>query len=109
MKWETDKEFIVYKEEDEFDDDEYSEDEYKDDSGSDDYNDYEKEGIMVCYQEEGEMLEYVSWRTMQVEIEDKPKCISENKYEEESTKLEPTQIEERKIKDSQKKKEKQIK
>ena len=42
---------------------------------------------MVCYLEEGEMLEYVPWRTMQVEIEDKLKCISEKKYEEESTEL----------------------
>ena len=64
---------------------------------------------MVRYLEEGEMLEYLPWRTLQVEIEDKLKCISENKYEDESTELEPTQIEERKIKDRRKKKEKQIK
>ena len=45
---------------------------------------------MVCYLEEGEMLEYVPWRTLQAEIEDKLKCASENIYEEESIELEPT-------------------
>ena len=45
---------------------------------------------MVCYLEEGEMLECVPWRTLQVEIEDKLKWISEKKYEEENIELEPT-------------------